>query len=48
MLEGLLQISKLSKQDYFSQLITANDLVGTATLVKMNRCPITYELCGMD
>ncbi len=33
MLEGLLRIAKIDKQDYFSQLIaTGNDLVGAVTV----------------
>jgi hypothetical protein len=41
---------KLTKKDYFSQLIaTGNDLVGAVTVKLMeDRCPITYELCGTD
>jgi serine/threonine-protein kinase HipA len=37
MLEGLLKIGKIDKNDYFSQLVaTGNDLVGAVTVKKLN------------
>jgi serine/threonine-protein kinase HipA len=36
MLEGLLKIGKIDKNDYFSQLIaTGNDLVGAVTVKEL-------------